>query len=220
MSNESEVFARPNDSAKIHDLAQFTLWAETPNRPGFRSRLQFGERNGAPRISVFTNAESGPKVLAVGMDPGIWNMFADMMTTVIRTNGPIRMKIENMQKDPSVTDKVTNPDNVAKVIKNTLHIGKTDEGVVYIAVEQKDAARIVFRLLPSSWHVFYKPDGQQMTREEASSAYASALLRALQSSMDRWISRLNPAWEPDPAKSKKPRTGVGNAGFVADDIEF
>lgn len=203
MSNESEVFSRPNMEAKIHDLEQYTLWTDTPNRPGYRSRMAFGERNGAPRITVFTNAEEGPGVVVAGFAPQVFELFLNEFRDVITGAPGGEGSIDNMQPDPTVTiDKKTNRDAMPKVVKNTLVFGKNQDGVIFIGIKQKDVNNIAFKILPSSWHVFRDKNGNPPTQEEMSKRSALALIESLRRALDRWTSRLKPAWVPDASKRK------------------
>lgn len=222
--NIAEVFSRPQQEAKLHDLEQYTLWVDTPNRPGFRSRLTFGERNGAPRITVFTNAESGPAVLVAGMAPVIFEQFLNEFKEVVLANGPQKREIVNLQPDPTVQmDRKTNRDTVNKVPKNSLVFGKTEEGIVWLGIQQKDALNIAFKILPSIWHVFKHGDGSQVSQEDMSKRNALALIESVRRAMDRWTARLKPAWQPDPSKRKggKGIDAPGAPGFdVSTDISF
>lgn len=221
--NIAEVFSRPQQEAKIHDLEQYTLWTDTPNRPGFRSRMAFGERNGAPRITVFTNAEEGPGVLVAGFAPVVFESFLNDFREMVLAEGPQKREIVNLQPDPTVQiDKKMNRDNVNKVPKNSLVYGKTDDGVVWIGIQQKDAINVAFKILPSIWHVFKRADGSQVTPDEMSKRSTLALIESLRRALDRWTSRIKPAWQPDPSKRKGAK-GIDSTapGFdVSTDVTF
>ena len=70
----NETFSRPNREAKIFDLEQFQLFSADPGNGQRSARLQFGERNGAPRITIFTGLDT-VKVIGIGMAPAIFEMF-------------------------------------------------------------------------------------------------------------------------------------------------
>lgn len=221
MSNQNaEVFSRPNKEAKFHDLEQYTLFTETPDRPGWRSRMNFGERNGAPRITVMTGLEEGPGVVAVGFSPAVFEEFLNQFTEITKAPPGTALKIDNMTIDPTVTiDKNTNLDNVAKVVKNSLFFGKDQDGVCWIGIEQKGVKNIRFKILPSAWHRFYHQDGTPVSPEEMSARFTRSLISSLRRAMDRWTSRIRPAWEPDPSRGKgnyKPKDQSINMGTSAD----
>lgn len=199
--NAAEVFSRPNVSARIHDFEQFTLWTNTPDRPGFRSRMAFGERNGAARISVFPNYESGPKVLFVGMHPMIFMEFLARWTKIAKGPNGKTDKIVNMDREPNA-ERTADADKVNKIVRNTLWIGKDDEGVCWIAIEQPNIKNIRFKILSSVWHHFYKEDGSQVTPAEGSAAQTVALIESLRMAMAPYIARLRPAFDKNAAKPK------------------
>lgn len=215
-SNPAEVFARSNADARIHDLIQFTLWAETPNVPGSRSRLGVSERNGAPRLTVFTGAKQGPKVLAVGMAPDIFELFMSEFETILKAGVKAKGSCANKMKDPSFEGKAANFDEVPKVIKNTLHYGIDEAGLAWLAVEQKDAARIVFRFGKADWHVFQRPDGTTFTESEFSIKLALAWVVGLRKAMANWTGRILPPWERPSPDANKPKATDGGGSFSTD----
>lgn len=210
--NANEVFSRPNTEAKIHDLEQFTLWTDTPNRPGYRSRLTFGERNGAPRITVFTNFQDGPPVVAMGFHPFVFEEFLNSFEQLVKNpNADKPLSIDNLVPDPGVKiEKNTNRDEVKKVVKNTLVYGKTAEGICFIGVQQPGMPNIAFKLLPSAWHHFKKADGTVITPSEMSCRWTLSVIGSIRRAMDRWTSRIKPAWVP---KEKKQDTATEAPGF-------
>lgn len=206
-SNPAEVFGRRNAEAKIHDFMQYVLWAESPNQPNKRARLGFGERNGAPRITVMTGADQGPKALSVGMDPIIFEFFLTDFERVANAEGKAKGEIENLQKDPSFEGRSANFDAVPKIPKNSLHYGKNEEGICWLAVDQPGAQRIIFKILPSVWHIFHKPDGTTFSKEEMSVMYTLAMIKSVRASMAKYTARINEPWErpTQPGDQQRPR---------------
>lgn len=223
MSNDAEVFARPNADAKIHDFEQFTLWTNTPDRPNFRSRMAFGERNGAARISVFTNFESGVKVLFVGMAPMIWMEFLRRFESVVKGPAGGKDRIENLDREPNA-ERTADPDAVRKVVRNTLWFGKDDAGVCWIAIEQPNVPNIRFKILSSAWHNFFKADGTKLTPQECSVAQTMALIESLKMAMAPYIARLRPPFEKTAGGAQKTRAAGDPVKLEAttfdDDINY
>ena len=221
-NNPAEVFSRPNQEARIHDFEHFMLWADTPNRPNFRARMTFGERNGAFRISVFPNLESGPKVMFVGMAPTIFLQFLDRFRAAIHApEGTPPDKMVNFEKDPSAAETKGAP--VAKVPRNTLIFGKDKDGIVCIGIKQPNVENIMFRITSNAWHHFFKPDGTQVSASEGSMAEALALAKALEIAMMPYIARIRPPYDKNAARNKastedaKPIGGGAAMSFSADD---
>lgn len=208
-TNPAEVFARPNADAKIHDLEQFTLWTETPDKPGFRSRMTFGERNGAPRITVFTNQEP-IKVVYVGMTPMVFEIFLEQLEKIARGEPGKALHIVNKDRAPGSDPKSDNPE---MIVRNKLWYGKDNDGIVWLAVEQNNVKNTRFQLLPSPWHSFVKEGGVPLTAAEGSQLYTLALINAMRRAYTNWYGRIRPAYEKPDAKQK------GKANFSTETTE-
>jgi len=207
-TNLAEVFARPNTDAKIHDLEQFTLWTETPDKPGFRSRMTFGERNGAPRITVFTNQEP-IKVVYVGMTPMVFEIFLEQLEKIARGEPGKALHIVNKDRAPGSDPKSDNPE---MIVRNKLWYGKDNDGIVWLAVEQNNVKNTRFQLLPSPWHSFVKEGGVPLTAAEGSQLYTLALINAMRRAYTNWYGRIRPAYEkPDTKQKGKPNVATETA---------
>ena len=207
-TNLAEVFARPNTDAKIHDLEQFTLWTETPDKPGFRSRMTFGERNGAPRITVFTNQEP-IKVVYVGMTPMVFEIFLEQLEKIARGEPGKTLHIVNKDRAPGSDPKSDNPE---MIVRNKLWYGKYNDGIVWLAIEQNNVKTTRFQLLPSPWHSFVKEGGVPLTAAEGSQLYTLALINAMRRAYTNWYGRIRPAYEKPDAKQKgKPNVATETA---------
>lgn len=225
MSNENELFARPAREAKIYDLEHFGFWENTPDRPGFRSKMLFSERNGAPRISVFPNSETGPKVIFVGMAPLVFMEFLNRLETIAKGPKDAVDKIVNMMAEPSEDrEAARQPGNVPKIVKNTLWFGKDEQGVCWISIEQANIPRIRFRILSSAWHKFYKSDGTELTPEDCSVPQTLALVEALKLTLARYMGRLRVPFERSEQKTtfRDPSdpTTISTANYIDDDVRY
>ena len=208
-TDDNEIFSRPNASARIYDFEQFTLWTNTPTRPGFRSRLTFGERNGAARISVFTNLETGPKVLFVGMHPQIWMEFLRRFEIIAKGQPGAKDKIENLDRDPN-GEKTTDDTKLKTIVRNTLWFGKDENGVCWIGIEQPNVPNFRFTILSSVWHNFFKPDGTKITPQEGSAAQTVALIESLRQAMSSFIGRIRRPMERNANAPKKQEKVAGD----------
>ncbi len=207
-TNLAEVFARPNTDAKIHDLEQFTLWTETPDKPGFRSRMAFGERNGAPRITVFTNQDT-VKVVYVGMTPMVFEIFLEQLEKIARGEPGKALHIVNHDRAPGSDPKSDNPE---MIVRNKLWYGKDNDGIVWLAIEQNNVKNTRFQLLPSPWHSFVKEGGVPLTAAEGSQLYTLALINAMRRAYTNWYGRIRPAYEkPDNKQKGKPNVATETA---------
>ncbi len=197
-TDHNEFFARPQAEARIYDLEQFTLWTNTPNRQGFRARLAFGERNGAPRLSIFTNWEEnqGPKVIYAGFDPTVFEMFLQDLESVADAPNGAMIPQDLMDRAPGADR--SQPRSSAPtdlVVRCKWYVGKNAEGVIWIGAEQA-GSKIAFELLPSNWHHFYKLDGSPLPKPEASVRYAKGLVNLLRRVYGQFAARVRPYVEP------------------------
>lgn len=132
-----------------YDLSKIVLWGDNPNDNTKKARLTFGFRDGNPRVTVNTGVPG---------KEGFIPFPADLphMTTAM-----------NYLKEIAVgePDHQVNIDSLANVYENnkptnnkrvvsTLTIGKSKEGIVYIAVTAEGKPKIVFPIKQSDYHVF------------------------------------------------------------------
>lgn len=188
MSNTQnpEIFSRANQDAKIFDLEQFTFWAEPTERGAKRPRLVFSERNGAPRITVFTGQDAA-KVFWVGFGPIEFMMFLAEFERLAMSEGNKAGYIENLDRDPNSDKRDPNP---AKVIRNKLWFGKDENGICYLGFEQRNMKNIRFSMAPNGWHNFYREGGAKLTEAEASVIYTRGMINIMRQVFGRWASRL------------------------------
>lgn len=196
--SDSEFFARPQQEARIYDLEQFTLWTNTPGRQGFRARLAFGERNGAARLSIFTNfdKDQGPAVIYAGFAPVEFEMFLQDLEAVAKGQPGSVVPQDLMDRAPGADrNQPRGKEPLELVVRCRWFVGKNAEGVVWIGAEQANV-KIAFELLPSSWHHFYKPDGTRLSKDEASVRYTAGLIRVLRGVYEKFAGRVRPWTEP------------------------
>lgn len=218
-----EVFSRSNTEARIHDLEQFTFWAEPLEKGGKRPRLVFGERNGAPRITVYTGMEN-PKVLWSGMGPGEFMMVLSEFERIVNSEKGFSLAVENLDRDPNSDKRDPNP---AKIVRNKLWFGKDDNGICWMGFEQRGIQNIRFNIVPNAWHNFYREGGVKLTESEASIMYARGLVKMLADVYARWASRLRLPMERGQRNggsdgSKKGGFGNGGSGGTTfdNDVQF
>lgn len=197
-NNPAEIFSRPNDQAQIFDFEQFTFWADAPHRKGFRCRLVFGERNGAPRISYFPNTGERGDMVWAGFDPLTFWEFLDRFEAVIKGPKGGKDHIDNNGRTRADPESGTPGEFF---VRCQLHFGKDDEGVVWLGMSDKKAPNCRFKILAPAWHHFFKPDGTRISIEEGSLAYASHLVDLLRRIYPTFIGRLRPPFAGKGAKS-------------------
>ena len=220
--NTGELFARPNDAARIFDFEQFTLWADTPGRQGYRSRMTFGERNGAARITVFPNTEQNAPILWVGMAPTIFVEFLDRFEAIVRGEPGKSDKIANMGVGPNAP-KGKAPKDEDFIVRNILHFGKSQEGVCWLALEQQPTPNIRFTIMPSAWHTFFRANGEAITPKDASVGQAIALIKILRGIYMPFFGRFRPPTERQAGNRTKeaaPASDGASMTTFGEDVTF
>ena len=221
--NPAEVFSRPNAEARIHDLEHFLLWAETPDRPGFRSRMVFGERNGAPRVTVFPNTEANAPVLWAGYDPQSFFRMLSQFEAIIKGENGQTGHVENMGAGPSA-ERGKMPKESDLIVRNVLHFGKSQEGIVWIALEQQGTKNIRFLFTTSMWHHFLKADGSPFTPSEASVNTALSFIETMRIAFSPYIARIRPLSEKGQARADAAAGASGDApssiSTFSEDVRF
>lgn len=217
MASSSEVFQRPNADARIFDLGQFTFWDEIKDRPGVRTNVTFGERNGAPRISFFPRSETGPKVIGIGMDPVTFYRFLGELTEV--ANGPkgVRKHIDNYMKKDEVERMPTTKEEL--VVRNRLFYGKDEEGICWIGASQGET-NVRIRMLPSLWHEFHDASGKQIEKTEASRLQTVYMVSCLEKAFSNFISRLRAPTAPGEGVKKPTPAGGESLSTLGADEDF
>jgi len=222
-NNPAEVFSRPNAEARIHDLEHFTLWADTPDRPGYRSRMAFGERNGAPRITVFPNTEANAPVLWAGFDPIIFYRLLNQFEAIVKGENGQTGHIENMGAGPNA-ERGKPPKESDLIVRNILHFGKSQDGIVWMAIEQQGAKNIRFLFTTSMWHHFLKADGSAFTPTEASVNTALSFIQSLRIAFGPYIARIRPLSDKAQARADSAVGATGDSpasiSTFSEDVHF
>lgn len=204
MSNDIDVFSKPHTEAQAYDLENLQFWTDTPDRPGFRSKLIFGFRNGNARMVVFTNFEDDPKIpksLYVGIDPLSFDIFLQKFEAVVNGDPGIKDHFDNMEREEDENGKFKGPSR--SVVRNTVWFGKDQDGVVWMAIAQKNVKNIRFKIVGTGWHNFYRAGTDQPLSEgEASVATAKSLIQRLRDANCRWGTLLR---QPTPRKENAGR---------------
>lgn len=218
-TNDIDIFTKPHTEAQSYDLENIKFWADTPDRAGYRSSLIFGFRNGNARIVVFTNFDDGqPKSLYVGIDPVSFEIFLQKFEDVVNGEPGIKDHFDNMEREEDSDGKFKGPSKSA--VRNSVWFGKHTDGVIWLAISQKDVKNIRFKIVGNGWHNFYRAGTDQpMTEGEASVATARALIKRLRDAACRWSSLLRlPTPRKENAGRSKSGTTTGNS-FSTDSKE-
>ena len=184
--------------------------------------MNFSERNGMPRVSVFTNID-GVQPMWVGFDPVTFNRFLARFEEIAKGPNGVSDKIENKGVSPALAGQRKGmPKEEDLVVRNILKFGKSQSGLCWIGIEQTGVENIRFILQQSMWHVFYKADGSPFTPEEGSSIHTLALIKTMREVFPRWTSRARMPAErnPDQVSASKAGAAPSSISTFDDDVTF
>lgn len=191
----TEQIATPPE-IRIKDMDKLMMFAECPGVEGRRSKLSWAIRDGAPRVTVYTNDPSDTEnrgVISAPMDPTTFMAFLDYFDEVIKSPNEIKYRLECWGKPW-----VNGEPSTERALKGEIWIGKDNQGMVWISVTAPERPKIRFEYLVSEWHFFTKPDGKKLTRAEGSVVTAAATVSLLRSVVPIMLANVfeNPAPKP------------------------
>lgn len=163
---------RNNNSAPPNALSEFKLRLSAPPQQGGtkKATLAMGIYKNNPRLIVKTNV---PNDKDFGRITAALNTFTFMaLLYLIDTiaDGPVDTKeVLNNNSDYVAGRKFDSPVTVSKVM-----VGKSKEGIVWIAITAKDRPMIKFEFQTDEWHFLSHADGTNWTEAESSVLYAHA----------------------------------------------
>lgn len=168
-----------------YNLARLTIWADDE---GFgeanqrRPNLTFSFRDGNPRISVYTG-KSGPSALITfPMDNVTFGSVIEAMSDVINLGPGTKRTIESLSYEWKDNKPTTN-----LVLKSTLYVGQTKEGVIYLSVIEEDKEKLVFPLQASKFHKYRDETGTENSKSDVSKLLAKGLVKVLSNIQARII---------------------------------
>lgn len=159
---------------KILDFDKLVLYTDSTEQ-GKRARMQFGGRDGNPRITVFTGVDGRAGIIQGPMDPLAFMSFVSLMESVISQSAESKYKIDlkaNIYENDKRTDKL-------KVLSE-LWFGKDEKGVVWIALAGEGSPRIKFEFMNGIYTDIYY-NGLKMEARDISPRIASKYLEVLKS---------------------------------------
>jgi hypothetical protein len=116
---------------------------------------------------------------------------------------------------------VDNKPTKEKKLASTLHVGKTKEGVVYMALVTETHPKIVFYIKPSAFHVFKDKEGNKIDDGHMSKAMTLMLVDLLMECIANVMTRRaeeSPGSTPQQGQSKA--DSAKQTDYKFDDIPF
>lgn len=151
------------------DISKIVLWADSPVEDGRPARLAVSLRDGNPRFIVNTGVKGKEGMINFPMQ--IVDAVATMHMLKDIAKGE-KGKVVSARAQGRVyrDDKATN--DIKELA--ALHMGKTNEGIVFISVTTEARPKIVFPFKPSKWYLFQTKDKTPIPDEYVSEKLATS----------------------------------------------
>lgn len=152
----------------FRNFNKLTMFAKTPGVERGNARLQWGMRDLAPRITVFTNdpndqgANKG--MIYAGFNAETFMIFLELLKQVANSEEvEIRHKIDTYGM--RFEDNVRTND---RILVSELWFGKDRDGIIWLSLIAPDRPKIRFNFTISDWHAIYRTDGNRFSEKDAS----------------------------------------------------
>lgn len=185
---------------QIRDLAKIMMFTDTPGAPGKRSKLTWSERDGAPRITIFTNDpkdQTNKGVIYAPMNPETFYIFVSLFEQAIKGAPDSKYKIDCLT---SARDSAGNLKQDEKALLSEIWFGKDATGVMWISCVSGSRPKIKFPFKISDYHRIYV-NGTALEEAEASCLQATATINILKNAFYQYASVLR---TPLPSNGDKP----------------
>lgn len=194
----------------ISNLTRFDMFGQATSG-NKNPRLNWGIRDGNPRITIFTNDDSDPianKVIIAAMNPLVTDVLLDKIIEIAKSP-----ELDNKIKldcDTGVYDQQTRK-QIDRKLNSSVLVGKDNEGMVWMTLiaESRPKIKFIFKLSP--FHRFYEKDGRELTPAEMSVAMAVSTAKQLKEIFNLYIKDDMVAAQDRFAKNKAGTTKSYNA---------
>jgi hypothetical protein len=160
-------------SKKFSDITGFVLWSDSTIE-NKRARLVISYRDHNPRITVYTGVSGKDGVIAWPCDLPHFVAILNILKDV--ANGPNGdKKVIDSLTTRYENDKPTNE----KTLVSKLVIGKSNEGICYLALIDENKPKIAFEIKPSQYHIFRDNNGETIPNSVVSKLMAIGIADAL-----------------------------------------
>ena len=170
--------AEPTEqSSKIISLDRYTLYSDSAAPNGRKARFVWSVREGAPRVTVFTNDpnDSDPKqMISAPLDPVTFMSIMDLINKVSVAKEETRFIVDCM-----IAVRDTEGKFIDKTVLGQLAVGRDGQGLVWISFIAEGRPKIKFFFTSNNMAIFKKADGTPMSEGEISALTAQATVRCL-----------------------------------------
>lgn len=196
---------------KIFDFEKMSLFTDS-HEPNKRARMQFGGRDGNPRVTVFTGVDGKAGIIQGPMDVTAFATFLSMLETAARDPQESKYRIDlktNIYEQDKRTDKMR--------VMSQLMFGKDEKGMVWIALAAEGYPKIKFDFMNGIYSDIYH-NGIRLTDADISARIALKYLELLKYMFSMY--NVETAMQPKLTTGNAP--AVNNTGTYEkmDDISF
>lgn len=170
--------AEPQEQpSKIISLDRYTLYSNSAAPNGRKARFVWSVREGAPRVTVFTNDpnDSDPKqMISAPLDPVTFMTVMDLINKASVAKEETRYVVDCMIAVRDSEGKM-----IDKTVLGQLLVGRDGQGLVWISFIAEGRPKIKFIFTSNNMAIFKKADGTPMAEGEISALTAQATVRCL-----------------------------------------
>lgn len=165
---------------KYYDISRYTIWGDPVEEGAKSSRMIVSLRDGNPRLVVSTGTGTGVEsMITFPSDMATMTTIFSMLKDIALNKEPGHKEIVESLTNVYVNDKPTKD----KRVVSTLYVGKSKEGVMYLSVVAESRPKLVFKFIPSNYHIFKDGSGNKIPDSVISTrlavAFADTMLDAV-----------------------------------------
>ena len=153
-----------------YDISNFVIWGDAVNENSSRSRLVLSFRDGKPRLTVYTGLKGQTGIISFPCDSIHITTIFNMLKEIAQGEPNKKVSIDSLTLK-YVDNKATNELELV----STLYIGKSEEGIVYLAIISENKPKLVFSIRPSRFHVFRDSEKNIIPESQISKMMAISL---------------------------------------------
>ena len=195
----------------ILDDPKMSLYGKPKEGAKGTPMLGFSVYQGHPAIIVFPNdpSDTNSRPIRAGMDQKNWPSFVQAIHNVAEhyENGS-QVRIENYRGQPQ-----------KRFLDSVTIVGKSEEGVVYIALHQENRPTTKFELLPSPYMAFVDNQGNQIDKAKVSRMFAIGYMKLVDAYVSLYMKDTYVPFQQQQQQQKQ-SSGQGSGNDSMDDLPF
>jgi hypothetical protein len=166
------------DKPMVIQDKKFALFGKPVDGGKGPPKMSFDVYRGNPSITVFTNDPNDPdgKPIKAKMDSSIFGTFIETVEQVIESEPGTQLRMVNRTGHPKKT-----------FVDSITIIGKSAEGIIYIALNKEGKPTKRFNLMPTVYSDLADEQGNPVPDNVKSKLYAKGFFRQLREFVNRYV---------------------------------